>query len=426
MIRKRLKKTIFIIPSQCLFFLTLTLSANTFATPFSTIDANVNQRIIKDSRTRVKHLLSQLQPYRQLDLNEQVAYLTQQLANTPYLYKGGVGESDWQPTATTYQNGAVHIDQYPVYRLDGFDCQSFVQVVMALLHSQTLSQFDTNLLKISYGAAGNPNGEIVRYFNRNHFIDGDFNPINQRNGFLKDVTALSDLSNYADTITILLSRQQWFLQQNKNLKAIVNVLNNTDGARMVQRFKTVYSHLAFPRFAAEQITIAYVPKQSLVNEPKLLDTIPTPAVVEIVRDPSKWYLGNKKIRQVIGTDLTISHLGFLYRQTFQYGDLIYRKIICHHAAGERVCAVSPVSCQKKQCQELMFAHATDAHPSGFYYYPLTNGDYTCSPNLPKSKVAYTYCNRIERLPFIDYLTGSQYGWYMRDPSYLGVNIEKLI
>lgn len=396
------------------------------ASQYTVINANANQIIIAQSRAKVRNLLSQLQAVSPSSLNDQVAFLTQKLADVPYLDKDGVGESDWQPSATTYQPGALHIMQYPVYRLDGFDCQSFVQTVMALLHSQTLPQFESNLLKISYGAAGNPQGEIVRYYNRNNFVDGDFNPVNQHNNYLQDVTAMNQLAHYAKTTSIVLSRQNWFARQNENLKETVNVLDNANGASMVKRFKQVYTHLNFPHFDAERITIAYIPKNEFVNHPMLLQMIPTPSIVEIVRNPNKWYVGNRKIRDVIGTDLTVSHLGFLYHQAFQYGDLIYRKIICHHEYGYRVCQVTPVVCKKKTCDELMFAHATDAHPSGYYWYQSSAGSYTCSPEKPARGTPYSSCNRIERLPFIDYLTGSQHGWYMTDSSYLGVNVEKIL
>src|SRR5258708_2678106 len=100
-----------------------------------------------------------------------------------------MGEGDWQPNSSIYQSGAAHLRQDPVYRLDGLDCQTFVQVAMALLHANSLDQFDNSILNIAYGAAGNSSEGIVHFYNRNNFADGDFNPVNENNGWLSDVTS---------------------------------------------------------------------------------------------------------------------------------------------------------------------------------------------------------------------------------------------
>lgn len=399
------------------------------APAFTVLNAKVQQNLILQSRTQLENLLTDFASQRQFSLNEQITYLTQQFADKPYI-EGGIGEGDWQPKAMTYHPGAVHVMQYPVYRLDGFDCQSFVQVVMGMLHAGNLAEFDHTFLAIAYGAAGNPNGDIVRYYNRNNFVDGDFNPINHQNGFLRDATSEGLLANYVATTSSFLNRHAWFARQTRDANSNVVVLHAEDGTVMTQRFKHIYTQLKFPRFDTENVSLTYLPKEALAKRQwdgsykpnrAVLAAIPVPSVVEIVRDPSKWYSGDRKIKQVVGTDLNISHLGFLYQQTFQYGELIYRKINC----TQQVCHVTPVTCQQKQCSELMFAHATDAHPKGYFWYQQANGNYTCTAQAPRRGQRYTYCNRIERLPFFDYLTGSQHGWYMTDGSYLGVHVEKL-
>jgi hypothetical protein len=92
-----------------------------------------------------------------------------------------------------------------------------------------------------------------------------------------------------------------------------------------------------------------------------------------------------------------------------------------------VCEVTPVICQKKICRELMFTHATNAHPKKYYWYQSSNGNYVCSPNRPAPYLAYTSCNRVVSSPFYDYLTDYQLGYYwnMDVASILGVHVEKL-
>ncbi len=404
---------------------------------YTVLDAAQYTQTVKKSRAKIHFLLKQLKTYPYQDNNARIAFIIQQLSNIPYIFIGATGEGDWQPTSSLYQPGAVHVKQDPVYRLDGLDCQTFVQVVMGLLYSKNLSAFDQNIIKISYGAAGNPSGEILHYFNRNNFIEGDWNPINQHNGWLTDVTSRYPLIQSAETISVNITRQNWFLFQQKNLAATIRVLTERNGPLMVNRYVTTYTVLDYPHFNSETLSIHYLPKEKIAlrqsnghYQPNqtLLNQIPTPAVIEIIRDTKKWNIGGKSIKDIIGTELSVSHMGLLYRQNFRHGDLIYRKITCHYGNGnQKLCQVTPITCQKNQCNELMFAHATDSHPYGYYWYRQSNGNYYCSSKLPSHHTSYTQCNRVEQLPLFNYLTDYQYGsyWYMNSPSILGIHVEKL-
>ncbi len=419
-----------------LCFITIPAHANQSQyAQYTVLNENQYRQTIKTTRAKVQRLLNALQTYRHQNTNAQVAYIAQQLADIPYLPFGAMGEGDWQPLSFTYQPGAQHIKQFPVYRLDGLDCQTFVQIVMALLHANNLAQFDQTLLKIAYGAAGNPYGEIVRYYNRNNFIEGDFNPINQKNGWLTDVTSQGVLAPYTKVISATLNRQNWFLKQQENLAENVNVLSSQSGPAMVKRFTTVYSHLSFPHFLSERVTMTYLPKNTLAIRQKegsyqlnqaLFDKIPAPAVAEIIRDPKKWMRFGMKIKNNIGTETVVSHLGLLYRQTFNRGELMYRHINCGFGyQHKKICQVTSIICKKDKCRELMFAHATDAYPDDFYYYQQPNGHYVCSPQAPAPGVKWTKCNRIVRMPLFDYLTDVQFGYYrlMDNPSILGIHVE---
>jgi len=403
---------------------------------YTVLDAEEYKGIFSSSRHKIEKIIKKLQPFKHENLNTKVALIIKELIDIPYIQSDGMGEGDWISTSLTYQRSNLHVQQNPVYRLDGLNCQTFVQIVMALLHADNLAQFDESILKISYGAAGNPNGEIVRYYNRNNFIDGDFNPINQRNGWLQDVTLQKNFAPYSKTTHATITRQKWFIRQQQNLTESVKVLHTENGPAMVNRFRTTYSALNFPRFNSESITMSYLPKENLALSQShegykpnqiLLDQIPTPAIVEIVRDVNKWNLYGVKIKNMIGTELTISHLGILHRQTFKNGELIYRKITCAYVNSQKICRVAPITCQKKQCQELLLTHATDAYPINYLWYKKSDGEYACTSKQPPIGIHYTNCNRVTTLPLYDYLTTYQMGsyWAMELPSILGIHIEKL-
>lgn len=405
--------------------------------PYTVLNAQEYAKTVKQTRHRIVQLLQSLQPHRQQNSNAQVAFIAQQLVDIPYLSSGAVGEGDWQAAALHYKPGAVHIRQDPVYRLDGFNCQTFVQFVMALLYAKNIADFDQTMLAISYGAAGNPHGEIVHSYNRNHFIDGDWNPVNERNGLLTDVTARGSLAAYALTSHATLTRQNWFLLRQQDTATSVRVLNKANGPAMVQRSITRYAALPYPHFIVENVTTSYLPKEVLAIEQtngdfipnqSVLDSIPTPSVVEIVRDPKKWTLDGRNIKDILGSETSVSHLGVLYQQTFSRGSLIYHQITCNYTNQNRkTCRVTPISCQKNHCHELMFAHATEAYPHQFYWYQRTSGDFVCSPTKPASGIRYTHCNRVEAMPLVDYLTRYQYNnyRYITDPSIVGIHIEQL-
>lgn len=419
---------------KVIFFLCAFAAAIVHAAPYTVLNAEQYHDTVQASRSKITKILGDLKGKRGFDANTQMAFIISQLSDIPYIHQNGMGEGDWQPASSTYLKGAVHIKQNPVYRLDGLNCQTLVQVAMALYHSRQLSQFDKNYLKIAYGAMGNPQGEIVHYYNRNNFIDADFNPVNERNGWLTDVTSSSP---YAKNIHATITRQKWFMQQRYHSMENIQVLNESSGPFMLERYKKVYGALNQPNFIKQDIQMSYLPKEILVLQQDdgsfkpnqtLLDKIPTPAIAEIVRDPERWQDYGIKVKDIIGSELTVSHLGILYRQTFKHGQLIYRKISCSvDADRKQSCEVTPITCQKNTCRELMFAHATNAYHKHYYWYESADGNYQCSPTKPPIPTQYTNCNRVVSLPFYDYLTDYQMGYYtnMDVRSILGVHVEKL-
>lgn len=420
------------------FWLSVCCAAVTtsFAVPYTLLNKQAYHQAVSSARADVKFYLHQFINVRQLSADQQIETIITQLLDTPYRNIGAMGEGDWQPKASIYQPGAVHLDQDPVYRLDGLDCQTFVQLTLAFLHSTNLNEFDRNIINIAYGAVDAHSTDKIHYYNRNHFVESDFNPVNQQNGFLHDVTSSDVLAPFAKLIDVTISRSAWLAAQRERPKQIVRVLKVSDADAMAKRFMTYDKLLAAKQVTDKTVTLSYLPKHELVlrapngnYQPNqgLFDLIPTPSIAEIVNDPKRWIVQGQPIKDVIGTDMSVSHFGVLYRKTFRQGELIYRQITCGiNAWGSRQCMVRPHVCQQRQCKELMFAHATDMYPSHFYWYQAEPGRYVCSASKP-THPPYTTCNRVETLPFFSYLTNYQFGsyWYMNAPSILGVHVEKL-
>lgn len=420
----------------CFIFITSNSLNAATQQSYTLINAKHYHQVVEASRLKVNWLIHALVPYRQQSRNEQLKFIIEQLLDTPYLYHGAMGEGDWQATSSVYKPGALHLQQDPVYRLDGFDCQTFVQVVIALLYAKDLDTFDQTILKIAYGAADNAGEGRVHFYNRNHFVDGDLNPVNQQNGFFEDVTTHGDLSRYAQFTSATITRLRWFAFKRHLSKETVRVLDKSQGSAMLSRLNGKYPALAMQKFVSQRVVISYLPKYSLATETQgvfhpnqaLLDKIPTPAVVEMIYNHKNWNIHGKNIKDLIGTELNVAHFGLLYRQSFRYGEVIYHKITCdYHFTGPKICEVTPIHCQQDHCNELMFAHATDAYPHGYYWYRKSDGTYTCAPHPPRNDQPPRYCNRVERRPLFEYLTEKQYGshWYMKNTALLGIHIEKL-
>lgn len=96
--------------------------------------------------------------------------------------------------------------QKPLYRFDRFDCQTYVETVLALALSDSTSNvptlaFQNQLLEIRY-SNGKPD-----FYTRNHFPSADWIPNNIEKGYIK----YSPINN--DKISIIINKQKWFENQ---------------------------------------------------------------------------------------------------------------------------------------------------------------------------------------------------------------------
>ena len=144
-------------------------------------------------------------------------------------------------------------DPDPLIRFDAFDCTTFVETVLADGDIQRLN-------KIRY-ADGKPN-----FFNRNHFIETDW--LENNSDIVQNVSA-----QYAPTAVhrVTIDKKNWF-------KTVHNI--DTD-------------------FSPQTTELEYIPYKYATDI-----KVDKPVVVLFLRD-------NPKIRDKIGTDLAVRHMGFL-------------------------------------------------------------------------------------------------------------------
>ena len=106
----------------------------------------------------------------QAPLIERIKFFAQAFLGKPYEL-GALGEG-------------LHgnFDQYPLYRSDAFDCETYVETILALALSQDTDSFQSMLNHIRYDQAK------ITYITRNHFTSLDWNPHNQQQGLIQDIT----------------------------------------------------------------------------------------------------------------------------------------------------------------------------------------------------------------------------------------------
>lgn len=220
------------------------------------------------------------------DFTDRVESYSESFLGYPYIEDGPLGEGP-----------SGQYDKDPLFRSDGFDCTTYIESILALsLSGPYLDELISLMNWIRY-SNGQPN-----FFTRNHFTSADWNPHLQRIGLAKDVTATID-SRAARTREILIQKSAWF-----------------------QKVHEVY--YTTPNLTA---SIDYLDKNVLLENPDILEKIPTPSIVNYVRE--NWMIGEKHISEFTGTDIGVSHQGFLVRKN---GKLLFR----HASSSKSVMAVT--------------------------------------------------------------------------------------
>lgn len=248
----------------------------------------INSKTIEDQAdSSISALYHRLNAMPNTSMAERIDWISAQFKGRSYLL-GSLGEG---PNA--------RYDQYPRYRTDAFDCDTYVNTVVALALANSLPTFQECLRFTRYEA-----GKIA-YIHRNHFTSIDWNINNQQRGLFKDITL--DIKNeqskpVAQIAHAIIDKANWYAY--KKLSTIRLQKDNKEE----QKKRLVELKAKMNAYKPVTSDIPYLPLSSLFfadNKPNmyLFTQIPQGAIIEIIRP-------NWNLRKEIGTALNVSHLGF--------------------------------------------------------------------------------------------------------------------
>ncbi|GEM_PF-5860549 len=230
-------------------------------------------------------------------LNERIDILTNHFLDKPFIdYPLGEGQM---------------YDERPRWRIDGFDCATFVETIAALALSPDLGEFEETVIKVRY-----MNNEPT-FETRAHFPDADWNKNLISRGLAQDITEKIGL-NQSKIYRYEINRRGWY-----------------EKLSIERTFPSSPAKLSILRslgskYGVEPVEVPYIPITSIVTpdpngnislkdyDPRrpdkrfkvnqaLLDRIPSGAVFGLLRpqqmDP-----------KIFGTKQVISHRGFVLRE----------------------------------------------------------------------------------------------------------------
>lgn len=223
-----------------------------------------------------QQLISSNQNY---SLQRRIEIQSAALINTPYL-EGALGEGI---------NGIY--DQNPLYRFDYFDCETYVDTVVALALSKNLLDFRNKINQIRY-----KNGN-VSFTQRNHFPSADWIPNNERNGYIHELNYLiaADKTKIKKT---QINQRNWYLHLSTD-RIQIPYLNPHQKEIRLFKLKAEGSSL----YGSKNVSISYIPVFDLLQNPRLRQKIPSGSLIFFVGHDS--YLSSR-----IGTPMNVLHMGF--------------------------------------------------------------------------------------------------------------------
>lgn len=201
------------------------------------------------------------------------------LLNTPYL-AGALGEGI-----------SGKYDQNPLYRFDHFDCETYVDTVMALALAKNLPDFRSKINQIRYKRAN------VNFTQRNHFPSADWIPSNKKNGFIHELTYF--IAGQKTRVSIAqINRRSWYHYLTPDRIQITYLTPQEKESKLAQLKSEGEAY-----YFSKKVSIAYIPVFELLRNPKLRQKIPSGSLIFFVGHDA--YLTSR-----IGTPMNVLHMGF--------------------------------------------------------------------------------------------------------------------
>jgi hypothetical protein len=216
------------------------------------------------------------------------------------------------------------IDRDPPFRVDVFDCQTYVETVLALARATEGRSAATQLLALRYRSLPPSFG------GRLHFPEVDWIPINSERQVIRDITA--DVAGNASLAVAKtrITRAAW-------MRALPN---NPTQARNEFLRSNASATAELESLAAQAtdalVDVRYLPKSAL-SDPSVMQRIPNGSIVMIVR-PMTSLFGK------VGSRQSISHMGFAMRTDrglqYRHASSTRRKAVVDRPMGEYIAAMN--------------------------------------------------------------------------------------
>lgn len=209
-------------------------------------------------------------------------------------------------------------DQSPLYRFDAFDCETYVTTVLALALSAHPQDYQACLRMLRY-----QDGD-VSFLKRRHFTSVDWNLPHQKHGILKDITKTFVDADHRPVYQLsqtLIDKGGWY--QHLPVERIRLKDKRLTQTRLAE-LKKQGAHLLQVRSVLPYLPLSALFLENGKPNQFLFDQFPNGAIVEIVRP--NWQLKDK-----IGTNLDVSHLGFVFRKNgrlwFRNASMTLHKVV---------------------------------------------------------------------------------------------------
>jgi hypothetical protein len=245
------------------------------------------------------HLIPQLSMYSTPD---KIALFSNVLVGKPYqtepLGEGDLGE----------------YSQAPLFRFDRFDCETFVDIVLALSYAKQDSDFLPTINHIRYY-----NGE-VSFATRNHFTDVDWIPNNIAAGFIYNITdKVAGTLLPLQTQTVYINKQEWYAHLPLS-RIKINGLTVGQKQFLLEKLRMQGQYLQNKSVSTRYL----LARDILAHENDIFKRIPQGAIIFIIRP-------NYPFLQRIDTELSIAHMGFAIRDKqqlyFRHASSMYKKVV---------------------------------------------------------------------------------------------------
>lgn len=216
-----------------------------------------------------------------LSVHQKIYYWTQEFTGLPYGKGGPLGEGK-----------SGRFDQDPLYRFDTFDCTTFVETITALALSSNKIQFEDHLINLRYKDGS------VSYENRNHITSHSWIPENTSNGYYSEMT-YGFSENLQLTARATIDVPNWFEKHS------LSRLRLPDTSRRKKKRRLKELRKLSKQFQVEEVELPYLGINKLLsNWEQFSKELSGVYIINIVRP-------NWNMKYKIGTNLNISHQGFL-------------------------------------------------------------------------------------------------------------------